>query len=138
MFSLLLCSHNDFAESMKSTAEMIYGPLEKCETVTIRTDDALTELVTAVRAKYDALAADGNPVVCLCDLPFASPYNACLMALADTDAKVIPGMSLPLVITLASDRDTVTAETLDEFLAESIESARECISIHVPKDLLAD
>lgn len=138
MVSMLLCSHNDFSESLKRTAEMIYGPLEACDTVTFKEDDALAELAAEIRAKYDALSAVGDPVVCLCDLPFASPYNACLMALSDTDARVIPGMSLPLVISIASDRDDVTAEGLDDFLAEAMDNARGNIALHIPKQLLAD
>lgn len=138
MVGLLLCSHSDFSESLKRTAEMIYGPLVQCDTVTFQEDDALPDLAADIRRKYDALSAQGDPVVCLCDLPFASPYNACCMALADTDARVIPGMSLPLLINLASDRDDVTAEGLDAFLNEAIENAQSNMAVHIPKHLLAD
>lgn len=138
MLAMILCSHNDFSESLKRTAEMVYGDLGKCETVTFQADDALPDLAAEIRSKYDALAANGDPVVCLCDLPFASPFNACCMALADTDARVIPGMSLPLVITLASDGEDVTSEGLDDFLAEAMETAKKNIALHIPKQLLAD
>lgn len=138
MVALLLCSHSDFSQSLKRTAEMIYGTLEACDTVSFQENDALPDLAAEIRTKYGALSAGGDPVVCLCDLPFASPYNACCMALADTDARVIPGMSLPLVISLASDRDDVTAEGLDTFLAEAIENAQGNMAIHIPKQLLAD
>lgn len=138
MVSLLLCSHNDLSISLRRTAEMIYGPLEACDTVTFLEDDALTDLAADIRSKYDALAASGDPVVCLCDLPFASPYNACLMALGDTDARVIPGMSLPLVIALASERDTANKDNLDAYLEEAMATARENIAVHIPKELLAD
>lgn len=138
MVALLLCSHNDFSESLKRTAEMIFGELAQCDTVTFQTDDTLPDLAFRVRSKYDALSAQGDPVVCLCDLAFASPYNACCMALGDTDARVIPGMSLPLVLSIVSDRETVTAEGLDAFLAEAMDTARESIALHIPKDLLAE
>lgn len=136
MIALLLCSHNDFSDSLKRTAEMICGPLEQCETVTFQTDDAFADLAAKVREKYDALASRGDPVVCLCDLSFASPYNACCTALSDTDARVIAGMSLPLLISIASERDGVTWEGLDAFLNEAIDNAREHMSVCIPKELL--
>lgn len=138
MISLLLCSHNNLSESLKQTAEMIYGDLDQCDTVTFQTDDSLAGLVADIRAKYDALATRGDPVVCLCDLPSASPYNACCAALGDTDARVIPGMSLPLLISIASERDDVTADGLDAFLDEVVRDTREGMAIHIPRELLAE
>ena len=138
MIALLLCSHNDFSESLKRTAEMIYGELDQCAAVTFQTDDGFEDLAAEIRSKYDALAAQGDPVVCLCDLPSASPFNACCAALSDTDARVIPGMSLPLLISIASERDDVTAEGLDAFLEEMMNGARGDIALHIPKELFAE
>ena len=138
MVSLILCSHSDLCQSLKRTAEMIYGEVENCETVSLLPDGSLEGIAAEIREKYDAFHAQGDDVVCLCDLSNASPFNACCIALGDTDARVIPGMSLPLLITIASGRDEATPETLDDFLRECISDSKDAMDLIVVKDLMAE
>lgn len=137
MLSIILCSHANFSVSLQKAANMIFGPIDKCEAVCLHPDGSLEQLAQEIREKYENLHVDGGDVVCLCDLPHATPYNACCLALADTEARIISGMSLPLLISLASGRDTVTHETLDEFLNEAISQSREMMEFGVIQELMA-
>lgn len=137
MLSIILCSHANFSVALLKAAHMIYGVTDKCETVCLHPDGSLDRLTTEIREKYEVLHAEGNDVVCLCDLPHATPYNACCLALADTDARIISGMSLPLLITLISERENVTHEELDTFLQEAVRQSCEMMEFAVIKDLMA-
>lgn len=138
MVALILCSHGDFAAGLRQAAGMIYGEPEKCEVISLWDANGLEGLAAEIRKKYDAFHAEGDEVVCLCDLPNATPYNACCLALGDTDARLVAGMSLPLLIDVISQRDGVTAEGLDQFLAECVADSKDAMELAVIKDLMAE
>jgi mannose/fructose-specific phosphotransferase system component IIA len=116
---------------------MIYGDLDHCETVSLMPDGSLEQLAGEIREKYDRFHEEGCDVVCLCDLAHATPYNACCLALADTEARLISGMSVPLLLAIASGREDIPEGGLDEFLSDALEQSREMIVSEVIKDLMA-
>lgn len=138
MVALILCSHGDFAAGLKQAAGMIYGDPEKCEVVSLWDASGMEGLAAEIRRKYDAFHAEGDDVVCLCDLPNATPYNACCLALGDTEARLVAGMSLPLLINIISQRDDVTSEGLDGFLAECVSDSKDAMELAVIKNLMSE
>ena len=137
MVALMLCSHGDFAAGLKQAAGMIYGEPEKCEVISLWDASGMEKLAAEIRAVYDKFHAEGDQVVCLCDLPNATPYNACCLALADTDARLIAGMSLPLLINIVSQREDVEPDGLDEFLAECVSDSKDAMALCTIKDLMS-
>lgn len=137
MLALMLCSHGNFAAGLKQAAGMICGELEKCEVISLWDANGLEGLTAEIRAAYDKLHAEGDEVVCLCDLPHATPYNACCLALSDTDVRVVSGMSLPLLINIATQRDFVEPGKLDDFLQDCINESRDSMELSALSNLFA-
>ena len=137
MLAIVLCSHGNFAAGLKQAAEMICSDLEKCEVVSLWDANGLIGLSGEIRTIYDKFHAEGDDVVCLCDLPHATPYNACCLALADTNARIISGMSLPLLINIATQRDFVEDGNLDTFLQECISEAKDSMEFGIVSQLLS-
>jgi mannose/fructose/sorbose-specific phosphotransferase system IIA component len=137
MIALILCSHGNFAAGLKEAAGMIYGEPEACEVISLWDANGLEGLAAEIKQKYDAFHTKGYDVVCLCDLPSATPYNACCLALSETDARMIAGMNLPLLINIVSQRDDVTSEGLDAFLAECVADSKDAMQFAVIQDLMA-
>ncbi len=138
MIAVILVSHSEFAESLKKACEMICGPQEGLAAIGLFGDKGLDSLSAEIREQYDAFAAEGDQVICLTDLPHATPYNAAVIALGDTDARVLSGMNLPMLVQVLSDRDTVKPDGMDEFLDSVVEAAKFCIEVCTPKDLMEE
>lgn len=122
MLGIFVCSHSDFAAGIKKSAEMIAGPLENVETFSLWEGESLEELASQIRLKYAEYSRRGDPVVCLCDLENATPYNACIWALSETNCRIFAGANLPLLLELALGRES--AGNLDDFLDQCLKSAQ--------------
>ncbi len=137
MIAVILVSHSEFASSLKAAAEMVYGPQEGVAAIGLFGDAGLDSLSAEIRAQYEAFAAEGDEVIFLVDLPHATPYNASLMALADTDARILSGMNLPMLIQVLSDRDSVEEGGMDAFCESACEAAKMMIESCSPKEMFA-
>ncbi len=129
MISVILISHSEFAASLLKASEMIYGPQEGLAAIGLFGTGGLESLSAEIRAKYDEFTANGDQVVCLTDLPHATPYNAAMLALSDTDARIVSGMNLPMLIQILSERDSVAEDGIDEFLESAVEASKFCMEV---------
>ncbi|MCD7863772.1 MAG: hypothetical protein LUG61_09775 [Lachnospiraceae bacterium] len=129
MIAVILISHSDFAASLKKASEMVYGPQEALAAIGLYGDAGLESLAAEIRAQYDAFAAEGYQVICLTDLPHATPYNAALIALDGTDSRIVSGMNLPMLVQILSEREDVEPDGIDEFLESAAETAKESIEV---------
>lgn len=127
MLAILLCSHSDFSLGIKKSAEMIIGPLEKVESLSLQVGESLEHFSQKIRKVYDSFIKDGDDVICLTDLEHATPYNACLLALADQDVTIISGMSLPLLLELVLGRNS--EYEISSFTKHCLASAKESMKI---------
>lgn len=132
MYSIILCSHAGFANGLKEAAELICGPLEDVDVLTLTEEKSLDSFQKEVRERYEYHANKRKDVLFLVDLEHATPYNACLAALQNTDAVMMTGMSLPMLLELIMRRQT--DETGISLYKDIIEKSIDAIKLEIPKE----
>lgn len=128
MIGVLLVSHGKMAEGMKDSVGMIVGEAEQFETLALVPGQDISELKTNIFNKSQELNS-GDGVLIFVDLYGASPFNASMKCVPEwkdlgINARVITGMSLPMVITAVCNREF---SALDELTKEAIEAGQENI-----------
>lgn len=134
MLTLLLCSHSNFAEGIKNAVEMICGKQDNLEVLSLMEGDSLEDYAEKIKKTYDLHTMKGHRVICLCDIPHATPYNAIMLALHDQDVHLISGVSLPIVLELVLKQSNES--NYDSMIEECFKQAKECTTINKIKDLL--
>jgi mannose PTS system EIIA component len=130
MVGLVVATHGRLAEEILRTAELIVGPLERCEAVTLGADvsmeDARTRLAGALK-RVDA----GEGVLVLTDMFGGTPANLALTFL-DDKVEVVTGVNLPMILKLATAR----AESLGVRAAAELVTAYGQKNITLASELL--
>jgi mannose PTS system EIIA component len=130
MIGLVVATHGKLAEELLSTAEVIVGPLERCEAVSIGAsssmEDARDRLGEAIR-RVDA----GEGVLVLTDMFGGTPANLALTFL-DENLEVVTGVNLPMILKLTTARTeglrlAATAELLASHGQKNITLASELL-----------
>lgn len=132
MIGLVLVTHGRLAEEFLQALEHIVGPQEKVATVCIGPDDDMEERRQEIIEKVKAIH-DGDGVVLLTDMFGGTPSNLAISVLDQGKVEVIAGINLPLLIKLASVRET---EGLKKAVKQAQEAGRKYIS--VASQLLAE
>lgn len=120
MVGIVIVSHGDMAEGLLDAARMIVGEQEGIVTVSLREMDAVEGLMERVAAAIEKVdSSDG--VLVLVDLFGASPFNASARLAMEGDSKieVIAGVSLPMLVELAVQRDGESLERLVNIAREA-------------------
>ena len=108
MIGVVICTHAGLSESLLSAVEMIVGPFENTECVSVNPGegpDLILEKLQAATAK----ANTGPGVVILCDMFGGTPSNMSLSMLGD-DIEIVTGVNLPMLIKLSTIRSKPLAE----------------------------
>ncbi|MFT3913648.1 MAG: PTS sugar transporter subunit IIA [Anaeromyxobacteraceae bacterium] len=104
MIGVVVATHGRLAEELIRTAEGIVGPLDRCEAISIGSnqsmEDCKARLEEAVR-RVD----EGQGVLVLTDMFGGTPANLALMLL-DERLEVVTGVNLPMLIKVASARSS--------------------------------
>ncbi|MEG1301181.1 MAG: PTS sugar transporter subunit IIA [Erysipelotrichaceae bacterium] len=137
MLSVIVCSHSCLALGIKKSAEMILGKQSNFFSLGFKEGEdffAYKEKICKI-AKREFKA--GNKVCCLTDLPNATPFNCCVLALSEfeEDCKIVSGVSLPMVLELLLKRETTN--NYDEVLNSSIEAAKQGLWLTSVKEFTA-
>ena len=134
MVSIVLASHGTFAEGIRSSGQMIFGPQENVATVTLMPEMGPDDL----RAKVlEAVAGldDQEQVLFLVDLQGGTPWNQVSLLLDEEGHKgwvAVSGMNLPMLVSAYAAR--ATAKTAAELAREIYPESR--AGIHVkPREL---
>jgi len=111
MIGLVIAAHGDVAASLLRAAESIVGPLTQAVALSI---DATRDLSTHRDAFREAYARidSGAGVLVLCDMFGGSPANVCTTAGGRGAVEVVTGVNLPMVLKVASLRETQPLEEL--------------------------
>jgi PTS system mannose-specific IIA component len=120
LVGIVIVSHGDMAEGLLDAARMIVGEQEGIVTVSLREMDAVEGLMERVAAAIEKVdSSDG--VLVLVDLFGASPFNASARLAMEGDSKieVIAGVSLPMLVELAVQRDGESLERLVNIAREA-------------------
>lgn len=106
MIGIVLVSHGGMAEGMISTAGMLYPDLSQVKSLTLWPSDSPEDF----QAKLEGIIKEvdsGDGVFILADLLGGTPCNRSIYCIGDK-VRLITGLSLPLLISLLSQRDGAT------------------------------
>ena len=109
MIGIVLVTHGRLAAEFRAALEHVVGPQEQIELITIGPDDDIEQrrqdIVSAV-TKVDS----GAGVVVLTDMFGGTPSNLAISIMNGSNIEVIAAVNLPMLIKLASVRETLSLE----------------------------
>lgn len=124
MIGIVVVTHGDFADGIKSAVKLIAGPQEQFETVALREGDSidgLKERIQAAITKTDT----GSGTLVFVDMLGASPSNAAAYLVTDR-VEIVTGVNLPMILEILAVRgDMDLADVADMAMnagKESIQS----------------
>ena len=109
MIGMVLVTHGHLATEFRAALEHVVGPQRDVETVSIGPEDDIEQrrrdIVGAV-AHVDS----GSGVVVLTDMFGGTPSNLAISVMNGHNIEVVAGINLPMLIKLASVRETATLQ----------------------------
>jgi PTS system mannose-specific IIA component len=125
MIGVVIVAHGGLAGEFRAALEHVVGRQEQLEDFSIGPEDDVerrrVELIEAVR-RVDG----GRGVVLLTDMFGGTPSNLAISIMDKANVEVIAGVNLPMLIKLASVRQT---ESLEEAAQSAQEAGRKYINI---------
>jgi len=125
MFGIILVSHCGIGAEMLSALRQIVGPQMQAEAISMGPDEDMEacrkEILTTI-TKVNS----GDGVVILTDMFGGTPSNLALSVMPKTNAVVLAGFNLPMLVKLASMRETAT---LLDAVAEASAAGRKYIQL---------
>ncbi len=131
MIGMVLVTHGRLAAEFIAALEHVVGPQRNVSAVCIGPDDDMEQRRREIIEQVGRVD-DGSGVVVLTDMFGGTPSNLAISIIDRAKIEVIAGMNLPMLIKLASVRNT-------EKLADAVAAAREAGRkyINVASQLLA-
>ncbi|EPI04820.1 PTS system fructose IIA component [Enterococcus faecalis 13-SD-W-01] len=127
MNTIILASHGELSQGLKQTAEMILGPAANIHALSAYRDEdepierQIQHLVTRLGKKN---------LFILTDILGGSVNNEMLALLKkDPALRLITGMNLPLVVSIATQSGPIAPEDLESIIEESRQSLVDCSSL---------
>ena len=125
MIGMVLVTHGQLANGFRAALEHVVGPQSRFETITIGPEDDME------RRRADIISAigrvqDGSGVVLLTDMFGGTPSNLAISVMDGGRIEVICGINLPMLIKLATVRETVD---LDHAVIEARDAGRKYITV---------
>jgi PTS system mannose-specific IIA component len=116
VIGIVLVTHGQLAHEFQLAVEHVVGPQKLMETIAIGPDDDVEKRRQDI---LDAVAAvnDGAGVIILTDMFGGTPSNLAISVMQEGVVEVIAGVNLPMLIKLASVRDS-------DDMASAIENAQ--------------
>ena len=105
MIGMVLVTHSQLAVELIAALEHVVGPQRNIEAVCIGPDDNIDKRRREILTSIDSVN-DGEGVVVLTDMFGGTPSNLAISVLSKDSVEVIAGVNLPMLIKLASIRDT--------------------------------
>ncbi len=125
MIGMVLVTHGHLATEFRAALEHVVGPQRAIETITIGPEDDMEQRrqdIVAAVANVDS----GRGVVLLTDMFGGTPSNLAISVMDRTRVEVVAGINLPMLIKLASVRDT---SSLEQAVTQAQEAGRKYIYI---------
>jgi mannose PTS system EIIA component len=125
MIGIVLVTHGRLADELVSALEHVVGAQEKVATVCIGPEDDMekrrAEILESI-TKTD----DGGGVILLTDMFGGTPSNLAISVMEKANVEVIAGVNLPMLIKLASVRNT---SSIDQASQDAQDAGRKYINI---------
>ena len=125
MIGLVLVTHGRLAEELIAALEHVVGSQVNITAVCIGPDDDMEQRRTQILASVGK-AEEGNGVILLTDMFGGTPSNLAISIMDKANVEVIAGVNLPMLIKLASVRQT---ESLEQAAQSAQEAGRKYINI---------
>lgn len=125
MIGMVLVTHGRLAIEFIAALEHVVGPQENIRSVSIGPDDDMEQRRKEI---LDGVAEvdDGGGVVLLTDMFGGTPSNLAISVMEKANVEVIAGVNLPMLIKLASMRDS---ESLTVAVSAAQEAGRKYINV---------
>jgi PTS system mannose-specific IIA component len=125
MIGMVLVTHGFLATEFRSALEHVVGPQKQIATITIGPEDDMEkrrqDIVDAV-----ANVESGSGVVLLTDMFGGTPSNLAISVMNGAQIEVVAGMNLPMLIKLASVRETAS---LEQAVSQAQDAGRKYICV---------
>ena len=125
MIGLILVTHGRLAEEFVAATEHVVGPQRNMRAISIGPDDDIEQRRRDILAAVEAVD-DGSGVILLTDMFGGTPSNLAISIMNQGRVEIIAGVNLPMLIKLASVRET---EGLEEAVASAQEAGRKYINV---------
>jgi PTS system mannose-specific IIA component len=125
MIGMVLVTHGQLATGFRAALEHVVGPQAQFETVAIGPEDDMEQrrgdILNAV-----SRVQDGGGVVLLTDMFGGTPSNLAISVMDGGRVEVICGINLPMLIKLASVRESAD---LEQAVGEARDAGRKYITV---------
>ena len=125
MIGMVLVTHGRLAEELIAALEHVVGPQERIKAVCIGPDDDMERRRQDIMDSVAAVS-EGDGAVVLTDMFGGTPSNLAISIMDKTRIEVIAGVNLPMLIKLASVRNT---EPLNDAVMSAQEAGRKYINV---------
>lgn len=125
MIGMVLVTHGRLADELIGALEHVVGPQSHVSAVCIGPDDDMEQRRGEILSSANEVD-DGDGVVLLTDMFGGTPSNLAISVMDKANVEVIAGVNLPMLIKLASVRET---ETLADAVLSAQEAGRKYINI---------
>ena len=126
MIGIVVVSHGKLARELVAATEHVVGEQDRFRSISIEVEDDIEARRDQIRETAKACDA-GKGVIILTDMFGGTPSNLAMSVMSGgTNIEVLSGVNLPMLIKLASVRDSAT---LSDAVDQAQESGRKYISI---------
>jgi len=125
MFGMILVSHGSIGREMLNALDHIVGEQEQTDSISIAPDDNMDECRNQILASIKKVNT-GDGVVILSDMFGGTPSNLAISVMPKTNAVVLAGFNLPVLVKLASMRET---SSLHDAVTAAADSGRKYIQL---------
>lgn len=125
MIGLVIVTHGLLGQELIHALEHVVGPQSNITAICIGPEDDMEQRRSQI-VDCVANAEEGNGVILLTDMFGGTPSNLAISILGNANVEVIAGVNLPMLIKLASVRQT---ESLEEAAQSAQEAGRKYINI---------
>ena len=129
MIGLILCTHSDLAKEFANAIEMIAGKHKNFDAVCFHNGDSIEELQETLKKLGEKYSSQNIPYCYLVDMLGATPFNSAVIASRESDANIISGVNLSLVLELLTSRDMFDGNDLNKFLKDIVLNAKESMQV---------
>lgn len=126
MVGVVLLSHGAFCSELVKSAAMIAGELKQSACVELKPGEDPEEFGERIRNAVRS-TDQGDGVLVLVDMIGGTPFNRIAMETADEKVAVLPGMNLPMVMSLIMERKPDSK--LDELAEHVMKMGRDGIRL---------
>lgn len=125
MIGMVVVTHGRLAEEFIAAMEHVVGPQTALQAISIGPDDDMEQRREDILEAVERVD-EGGGVILLTDMFGGTPSNLAISIMDTTKVEVIAGINLPMLIKLASVRNSCT---LEEAVMAAQESGRKYINV---------